>query len=833
MLRKPEPPSQELLLRWFQTQARLLADERREEQTQSKLLLSKTAPKILEKHGLALLSLGVASIRIGVGAKLLVELERPSAYHSSPNFPPHSFRSGDLAAVLENSAEPQATTDSGVVEGVVYRVTETRITLAVSERQRTPKPKLEPEGGQNKRDARTGDKNKVSGSELDLPERIRLVKVANETTFDRMEVTLDKLARALGVSLGSASSGAGGDSSADEADAGPSSNATTLQRALFGLAPPTWHQQDVPLPPFNANLNGTQLGAIRHALSSDHVSLIHGPPGTGKTTAIVELIMQIVASNLGASEDAGRVRVLVCGASNLAVDNILERLVASAAHREVFKKKSVGVTRLGHPARVVASLQGATLDAQCTQSAEAQLVKDISKEIETIMAELKPTAAAAGNKSTKAKPKLRGSDRRKRWEEVRELRKEYRRRDRQVTSSVLDRAQIVLATCHGAGGRQLANRQFDWIIIDEACQALEMACWIPILKAREGARLVLAGDHLQLPPTVKSSVKPHRPKSKPAKKKNVGTSASISAENQDRSSDDPTVKPVTGAAKQDGDDDGDDDVELAEKFAAASMDDGRPTRLRPARSLETTLFSRLLGLYGSGLKSLLSIQYRMNTTIMSFPNTELYEGKLSAHDSCASIALSDLSNIQPDPSGSDDEDLLAPVVLYDTSGCELYESSPSADEGVLLADSKSNVHEAELVVRHLEELFARGVGADQVTVLTPYAAQVALLHARIRSHSFAGINADEIELGTIDSMQGREKDVVVVSLVRSNTDRQVGFLAQKKRLNVAMTRAKRQLVLIADAECIAEATDLPDEFLPHYMAWLDQHAVVHPVAATM
>ncbi len=835
MLRKPEPPSQELLLRWFQTQARLLADERREEQAQSKLLLSKTAPKILEKHGLALLSLGVASIRIGVGAKLLVELERPSAYHSSPNFPPHSFRSGDLAAVLENSAEPQATTDSGVVEGVVYRVTETRITLAVSERQRTPKPKPEPEGGQNKRDARTGDKNKVSGSELDLPERIRLVKVANETTFDRMEVTLDKLARALGVSLGPASSGADGDSSADEADtveAGPSSNATTLQRALFGLSPPTWHQQDVPLPPFNASLNETQLAAIRHALSSDHVSLIHGPPGTGKTTAIVELIMQIVASNLGASEDAGRVRVLVCGASNLAVDNILERLVASAAHREVFKKKGVGVTRLGHPARVVASLQGATLDAQCTQSAEAQLVKDISKEIETIMAELKPTAAAAGNKSAKAKPKLRGSDRRKRWEEVRELRKEYRRRDRQVTSSVLDRAQIVLATCHGAGGRQLANRQFDWVIIDEVCQALEMACWIPILKAREGARLVLAGDHLQLPPTVKSSVKPHRPKGKPARKKNAGGSASNTSEKEDRSKEDATTNPAVEEAKQDGDDDGDDDVELAQKFAAASMDDVRPTRLRPARSLETTLFSRLLGLYGSGLKSLLSIQYRMNTAIMSFPNAELYEGKLSAHESCASITLSDLSNVQTE-TGPDDDDLLAPVVLYDTSGCELYESSPTADEGVLLADSKSNVHEAELVVRHLEELFARGVGAGQVTVLTPYAAQVALLHARIRSHSFIGINADEIELGTIDSMQGREKDVVVVSLVRSNTDRQVGFLAQKKRLNVAITRAKRQLVLIADAECIAEATDLPDEFLPHYMAWLDEHAVVHPVAATM
>lgn len=850
-LLKPERPSQELLLRWFQAQSSLLAEERKEEQAQSKLLLSKTAPKILEKHGLALLGLGVASIRIGVGAKLLVELERPSAHHATPNFPPHTFRSGDLAALLDNGADPSATTENGLLQGVVYKVSDTRIVLAISDGKKPPAPKPT-QDGQNKRDARSGDSNKVSGNDLDLPERIRLVKVANESTFDRMEVTLDKIAKALGVPL-SASLSANGDSSADETEAAASTSAsasaTSLTRSLFGLTTPTWRDTDLPLPPFNPNLNETQLNAIRYALSADHFSLIHGPPGTGKTTAIVELIMQIVASNLGAADDAAPVRVLVCGASNLAVDNILERLVGAPEHREVFKKKGVGVTRIGHPARVVASLQGSTLDAQCTQSAEAQLVKDISKEIETIMNELKPTTPPAGNKSTKGKPKIRGSDRKKRWEEVRELRKEYRKRDRQVTSSVLDRAQIVLATCHTAGGKQLAHRQYDWIIIDEACQALEVACWIPILKAREGARLVLAGDHLQLPPTVKSKVTSSRRtiKKGAGKGKSNGARPVKSEASPAESSE---AEPRSSKDDADGDSEPDAPAALAEKFGTVSLQNAQPTCLRPPRSLETTLFSRVLGLYGPAIKSLLSIQYRMNTDIMSFPNDELYESKLSAHSSCADIRLSDLSNLSlhasADEASGDDEELLAPVVMYDTSGCEYYETTPSPEEGVLLADSKSNAHEVELVVKHLEELFARGVLPGQVTILTPYSAQVALLHSTVRAHKFSGpptstaakaqrevVHAEEIELGTIDSMQGREKDVVIISLVRSNPEMEVGFLAQKKRLNVAITRAKRQLVVIGDAETIGNAKDLPDSFLPHYMKWLDENAVVHPVVASI
>ncbi|CDS00056.1 hypothetical protein, partial [Sporisorium scitamineum] len=364
-----------------------------------------------------------------------------------------------------------------------------------------------------------------------------------------------------------------------------------------------------------------------------------------------------------------------------------------------------------------------------------------------------------------------------------------------------------------------------------------------------------------LPPTVKSTVS--APRKTSSKRKDSGKDKSNTAtksSNDVKSKDFSTAAPQTESKADVDDGDGDeepadpeaDDTDLAENFASVTLQPAPPTRLRLPRSLETTLFSRTLGLYGPGIKSLLSIQYRMNTEIMSFPNAELYERKLSAHTSCADIRLTDLPNLSlhsssPNAQSEEEQELLAPVVFYDTSGCEYYETTPSPDEHVLLADSKSNVHEVDLVIKHLEQLFARGVQASQVTILTPYSAQVALLHSTVRSHRFiapcegAGKNRDvetaidveEIEMGTVDSMQGREKDVVVLSLVRSNGEGQVGFLAQKKRLNVGITRAKRQLVVIGDAETIANAKDLPDRFLPNYMEWLDANAVVHPVVATL
>ena len=780
---EPVPPSQELLKSWLQKHLDLLEAERQEDAAQSRLLLSKTPAKVLEANGLALLGLSVASVRIGLGAKLLVELERPSAYHSSPVFPSHTFRPGDLTQIEEHDSTKKAATKP--VQGVVFRVSDTRIVIAVGDRKKRPS-KTAGDDKSDKRDARTGDSNKVSTDQLELPERIRVVKVANEATYNRMERTLDKLAEQLGVQLKGSDSRSGDESdSDDDADTVSTSvgNASGLLRTLVALESPSWSAPipELPLPVFNTGLNDSQLSAIRFALSSKHFALIHGPPGTGKTTAIVEMIMQLAVGQ-------GQ-RVLVCGASNLAVDNILERLVGRAEHREALKKKGAGVTRLGHPARVLAGLHNSTLDAQATLSSEGQLVKDVAGELESAMASLRPPSSTAGNKSTRSAPRLKGSERRKMWEEVRELRKEYRRRERGVTTAVLDRAQIVLATCHGAGGRQLHAREFDVVVIDEACQAVEAACWIPILKAkRDGGKVILAGDHLQLPPTVKS-IKTHRqPVKRGAGKKNSGAPK-------------PEEPPATT-----------DEEEAITTFVNPSAPKTTPHPvLRPPRSLETTLFSRLLGLYGAGCKALLSVQYRMNTPIMSFPNAELYEGKLEAADSCASIRIHDLSSVE----GDQDELWDAPLVFYDTAGTEMYETEEE--------ESLSNANEVELVLTHVRLLLDNGVTQDQIAILAPYSAQVSLLNTRLRDAGFDGL-----EVGTVDGMQGREKEAVIFSLTRSNSHKNVGFLAEKRRLNVAMTRAKRQLVVIGDSETVSESGE---EYLRNWMAFLEDTARVEMVVA--
>lgn len=851
----PEAPSSVLLKQWFERQISLLQEERNEEQSQSKLLMSKTAPKVLEKSGLALLGLGVVSIRIGLGAKLLVELERPSAYHTSPVLPPHSFRSGDLAAMVDNGADPSAGADGGV-QGVIFRVTEARIILAVGDKR---KDRVARDTGKDKRDAKTGEMTRLrTGTEdLELPERIRLVKVTNEATYDRMESALDRVARIVGVDPGTSNrTHKTGDESSDEETVSSSVEAsraaTPLILSLFGLCMPSWKPVKMPLHPFNKSLNQSQIDTLEYALASDHFTLIHGPPGTGKTTAIVELIMQIVTTDFGASRDSlpspnRAVSILVCGASNLAVDNILERLLGNAEHKDVIKKKSIGVTRIGHPARVLSGLYAATLDAQCSSSSEGQLVSDITREINDLMGELKPSPAApAGNKSAKKAPRLKGVERKSRWEELRALRKEYRRRERQVMRSVLDRAQVVLATCHGAGGRQLAGREFDWVIIDEACQALEASCWIPILKAREGGRLVLAGDHMQLPPTVKA---PIRVRQKYGHRK--GSTMAKPSESRES-----TAEPETGDAQNsesggsEGNEGRPDNIPQSFASLAVTQKALQKTKLRPARSLETTLFSRLLGLYGHGIKSLLSIQYRMTSQIMAFPNRELYESKLEAHASCADIKVGDLSNFighsKEEQENGEENELLGPLVFYDTAGCEYFEDttetsleSSSNKLSRLGSDSKSNVNEVEIVVKHLHILFEHGLTADQITILSPYSAQISLLSSVLKSVTFKSVHdssvipGEQIELGTVDSMQGREKDVVLLSLVRSNERGEVGFLAQKKRLNVAMTRAKRQLVIIGDSETIGQAKDASDDFLSNYMQWLDDHAYVESVVATI
>lgn len=469
---------------------------------------------------------------------------------------------------------------------------------------------------------------------------------------------------------------------------------THFMRVAFGHTTPLQVDYDAtgPIEFFDPTLNDSQKEAIRFALASKDLALIHGPPGTGKTHTLIELILQMVQRKL---------RVLVCGPSNVSVDNIVERLAPN----------KVPVVRVGHPARLLPSVVEHSLEVLTHTSEAAGIVKDVRREIDQKQASISKTKS--------------GRERRAIYDDLKELRKEFRERESKCVDNLVRESKVVLATLHGAGGYQLRNQKFNVVIIDEASQALEAQCWIPLLSA---SKVVLAGDHLQLPPTVKSSVH----KSKDEQTRGKGSASST-------------------------------------KDATADTD------ITKGISLEKTLFDRLLALHGPGIKRMLTTQYRMHEMIMRFPSDELYESKLIAADPVKARLLKDLPY-----DVEETDDTKEPVVFWDTQGGDFPEKTEDNDVGAkeaLFGESKSNEMEASVVAKHVMNLVDAGVKPEDIAVITPYNGQLALLSRLLRE------KYPEIELGSVDGFQGREKEAVVVSLVRSNPENEVGFLGEKRRLN--------------------------------------------------
>ena len=484
------------------------------------------------------------------------------------------------------------------------------------------------------------------------------------TDFTRMRQTMEKMAKMA------------------------DSDYSHFMRVAFGHTTPLQPDEEAagPVEFIDPTLNDSQKDAIRFALASQDIALIHGPPGTGKTHTLIELIMQMVQR---------KKRILVCGPSNVSVDNIVERLAPN----------KVPVVRIGHPARLLPSVLEHSLEVLTQTSDAAGIVKDVRKEIDEKQASIRKTRS--------------GRERRGIYDDLKQLRKEFRERESKCVDNLVRESSVVLATLHGAGGHQLKNQKFDVVIIDEASQALEAQCWISLLGAE---KVVLAGDHLQLPPTVKSTGQ----KSKEAQPK---------GQTEDSTFDKEMLKGV---------------------------------------SLERTLFDRLLALHGSGIKRMLTTQYRMHEKIMRFPSDELYEGKLIAGEAVKSRLLVDLPY---EVEGTDDTQ--EPLVFWDTQGGDFPEKAEDDEMSKkgLLGDSKSNEMEALVVARHVETLVDAGIRPESIAVITPYNGQLALLSRMLRE-KYPGL-----ELGSVDGFQGREKEAVVVSLVRSNEQHEVGFLGEKRRLN--------------------------------------------------
>ncbi|KAL2123219.1 hypothetical protein VTJ04DRAFT_3674 [Mycothermus thermophilus] len=684
-------------------QLALLSAEQAAEVAESSALVRLHAPAALQRAGVALINLTIGARRTGLGGKTVVELVPDRATSSSsssggdgggPDLPEHGIRTGDIVLISEQPAgtakkrEVKELEGKGV-KGVVTRVGRGVVAVAVDE---------EGSGGGKG----GGDGEGVLSGE----KRVWIVKVADDVTFRRMNNTMEKL------------------STLTERDYTP------FIRVLFGMSSPSPVPEDLTNDPDVGNinwidptLNDSQKDAIRFALASREIALIHGPPGTGKTHTLIELILQLLTRNQ---------RILVCGPSNISVDNIVERL---APHK-------IPLVRLGHPARLLPSILDHSLDVLTRTSSAGAIVRDVRAEMDAKQASIRKTR--------------NGRERRAIYAELKELRKEYRERERRCVSDLIGASKVVLATLHGAGGSQLRNQEFDVVIVDEASQALEAQCWVALLAAKKA---VLAGDHLQLPPTIKSLN---------SKAKGVAPAA-----------------------------------DSAEAIAGFS--------------LERTLFDRLLELHGPGIKRMLTTQYRMHDKIMRFPSDQLYDGRLVAAEGVGDRLLRDLPY-----EVAETEDTVEPLIFIDTQGGDFPEkneddATTTTDKKLtkssLYGDSKSNEGEAALVRRHVRSLVEAGVRPEDIAVVTPYNAQLSILSPL--KDEYPGI-----ELGSVDGFQGREKEAVIVSLVRSNPDGEVGFLGEKRRLNVAMTRPRRSLTVIGDSETVKKGS----AFLKAWMEFLEENA---------
>lgn len=566
-----------------------------------------------EKTGETLVNLKVVDQQIGLAGRQLIDLAKPA----SDSLPMNRLKVGS-PIVLSNDDQP----DSKGVPGVVSRRTPTTIQVAVDQ---WPDAK-----------------------------RYRIDLSPDERTRLRQQSAMARARMATGAP-------------------------GRLRDVLLGLQEPRFEEprfegdQSIN---FVTHLNPPQEEAVRFAMASHDLAVIHGPPGTGKTTTVAEVIYQAVRDGA---------KVLACAASNTAVDNLLERLVGLMP----------SVIRVGHPARVFEALRGHTLDELVEADEGSAIVRDMYREADSLM-----QSAQRSTRSREAH-RRRGDV----YAEAKSLRKQARMLERHLVQQVLSSADVVCTTLT-IDEELLGDRHFDLVVIDEACQCTEPAIWQAILRAN---RVVLAGDHCQLPPTVLS--------------KEAGR----------------------------------------EGFAISPME-------------------RLIDQIGSPIYKRLSVQYRMNETLMRFPSDQFYDGGLIADASVRGHRLADLPDVTVDHEAE-------PVMeFWDTAGAEWEEELEPEGE------SKRNPREASWVVDQVRAFLEAGIEPEDIAVIAPYAAQVRLLRNRLQ---VAGL-----EIDTVDGFQGREKEVVIITFVRSNRIGEIGFLADTRRTNVALTRAKRTLRAIGDSSTL-------------------------------
>ena len=416
-------------------------------------------------------------------------------------------------------------------------------------------------------------------------------------------------------------------------------------------------------------LNPSQEHAVNEVLRAKDVAIVHGPPGTGKTTTLVEAIYETLRRES---------QVLVCAQSNMAVDWISEKLV----------DRGVAVLRIGNPTRVNDKMLSFTYERRFESHPDYPQLWSIRKAIREL-------------RSQKKRPDS--------WhQKMDRLKSRATELELRIRSSLFGEARVVACTLTGAANRVLEGEKYSTLFIDEAAQALEAACWIAIRKA---GRVVFAGDHCQLPPTVKS---------------------------------------------------------------IAALKGG----------LGKTLMERIVE-QKPQVVTLLKVQYRMNEQIMHFSSDYFYHGEVETAPEVSHRGILDYD---------------VPMMWIDTADVD------GKEEFVGESFGRINRAEAELTL-HTLELYFQKIGKQRILdesidvgIISPYRAQVQLLRKMIRAREFFRPYRHLISVNTVDGFQGQERDVVLISLVRSNEGGDIGFLRDLRRMNVAITRARMKLIILGSAQ---------------------------------
>lgn len=472
----------------------------------------------------------------------------------------------------------------------------------------------------------------------------------------------------------------------DEVIGAKNNRVAELREMIEGDQPISFEKinEDILIP----QLNLSQNRAVRHVLSVNDIGVVHGPPGTGKTTSLVQAI------RLTLQEEN---QVLVCAPTNSAVDLLTEKLV----------ELGINVLRLGHPARMAEELLSSSMDGKISSSPYYKDIRNLRRNAEEYF--------RMAGKYKRVFGKEEAQQRTAYYTEAKNCIKEARLLEDFIVDELFKTSQVICCTPVTSTHRGLQRERFNTLFFDEASQALEPLVWIPLLKCK---RLILCGDHFQLPPVVKS---------------------------------------------------------LEAKKAG----------------LDRTILDKCIELKEAVV--LLNRQYRMHSAIMGFSNAFFYNNELIADETVSTQVLV-----------NDDSYLSKSIEFIDTAGCSFDEiQNPETL-------SHFNPEEGKLLFKHLQQLLADYAPHDElpdlsIGIISPYKEQREWLKENLSHVDLNKTKLESLSVKTIDGFQGEERDVIYISLVRSNDKHEIGFLNDLRRMNVAITRARKKLVVLGDSATIGSS----------------------------